>query len=255
MPEHPDPVDELRASFEALAARHARPAVTLTYAQTLDGSIAVRPDEPLAISGPETKYLTHRLRAVHDGILVGVGTVLADDPKLTARRVGGPHPRPVILDSRLRTPRSARVLRHPKGALLVAAADANPSRAAALEAAGAQVLRVPRGPAGVNLTAALAALYALGLRSLMVEGGARVLASFLRARLGDWLLVTLAPYLVGGVPVLADLATDAPRPPSDLAAFPRLEEARWRAYGRDWVVWGRLAWPPRRAPASPEVSP
>jgi len=255
MPPQADPVEELQASFVTLARRYSRPVITLTYAQTLDGSIAVRGSEPLAISSAETKLLTHRLRAIHDGILVGVGTVLADDPKLTARRVGGPHPRPVVLDSRLRTPPTARVLQHPRGAVIVTADDADPARGAALQAAGAQVLRVPRRAAGVDLGATLAALRDLGLTSLMVEGGARVLAAFLQAQLGDWLVVTLAPYLVGGVPVLAHLVAAEPHPPSDLAAFPRLTQARWRAYGRDWVVWGRLAWP-SRPPAPPsEASP
>ncbi len=243
----PDPVEILHASFPALA-RPTRPAITLTYAQTLDGSIAVRADARLVISGPETKHLTHRLRAAHDAILVGVGTVLADDPKLTARRVGGPHPKPVVLDSRLRTPPTARVLQHPRGVVIVTTQQADAQRAAALQAQGAQVLRVPPGPNGVDLPAALAALRQQGIVSLMVEGGARVLTAFLRQRLGDWLLVTIAPFLVGGVPVLAQPVAPQPNPPSDLAAFPRVARPQWQAYGRDWVVWGRLAWPKATAP-------
>ena len=247
----PDPIAALQEAWAA-ARPTARPWVTLTYAQTLDGSIAVRPQEPLAISGPETKHLTHRLRAWHDGILVGVGTVLADDPKLTARRVGGPHPRPVVLDSRLRTPPQARLLQHPQGALLVTTPDAAEARAAALRAAGATIVRVPRGPHGVALPAALAALRDHGLQRLMVEGGARVLTAFLRARLGDWLLVTLAPFLVGGVSVLTGLAAP-PDTPSDLAYFPRVARGQWQTYGRDGVLWGPLVWP--APPAGPEGSP
>ena len=84
--------------------------VTLSYAQSLDGSLTTRRGERLTLSGEETKLLTHRLRAAHDAILVGIGTVLADNPKLTARLVGGPHPLPVVLDRRLRIPMDSEII-------------------------------------------------------------------------------------------------------------------------------------------------
>ena len=88
------------------------PYVTLTYAQSLDGSIAATPGRPLSISGPVSMTLTHALRAAHDAILVGIGTILADNPQLTVRYLKGKDPQPVIVDSRLRCPLDARVLRH-----------------------------------------------------------------------------------------------------------------------------------------------
>src|SRR5512135_1934375 len=87
-----------------------RPRVTLTYAQSLDGSIAARSGMPLALSGTESMHYTHQLRAAHDAILVGIGTVLSDDPRLNVRLTGGLSPRPIVLDSSLRCPSTARCL-------------------------------------------------------------------------------------------------------------------------------------------------
>ena len=99
--------DEL---LDELPSRPGRPFVTLSYAQSLDGSIAARRGATTPISGPDALRLTHQLRAHHDAILVGIGTVLADDPQLTVRLVAGPNPQPVIVDSRLRLPLTARLL-------------------------------------------------------------------------------------------------------------------------------------------------
>ncbi len=92
--------------------RTGRPLVTLSYAQSLDGSIADRPGRPLSLSGSQCMTLTHGLRASHDAILVGIGTVLADNPRLNVRLVTGESPQPVIVDSRLRFPPYANLLRH-----------------------------------------------------------------------------------------------------------------------------------------------
>ena len=96
------------AWIDALALRcadpEAPPQVTLTFAQSLDGSIAAVRGQPLALSSAETMVITHRLRAMHAAIVVGVGTLVADDPSLTTRLVEGPSPRPVVLDASLRTP-------------------------------------------------------------------------------------------------------------------------------------------------------
>ncbi len=94
------PLDDLRR-FRRSLARTDRPAITLSYAQSLDGSLTTRRGRPLALSGPESYQLTHHLRADHDAILVGIDTVLADDPRLTVRGVRGEAPQPVVLDSRL----------------------------------------------------------------------------------------------------------------------------------------------------------
>ncbi len=211
-----------------------RPSVTLAYAQSLDGSISFRRGRPMTLSCPEALELTHRLRARHDAILVGVGTVLADDPRLTVRLVDGRNPRPLVLDSRLRTPPEAQLLRD--GELrpwIVTTERADPERAGALEAAGARIVRLPANDRGrVGLRGLLTFLQSEGLRSVMVEGGARVITSFLREGFVDRLAITVAPVLVGGLRAVEDL------PGEREASLPRLRHPRYRWLGDNLVLVG-----------------
>ena len=229
--------DDLLAGMSPARGAGQRPFVTLTYAQSVDGCIAESKDQPLAISGPQSRTFTHQLRAAHDAILVGIGTVLTDDPRLTVRLVEAPRdPRPVVLDSRLRFPATARLLTGP-GPWIVTAEDADPERQAKLEAAGAKVLRLPlSAPGRIDLERLLAALAEKGVKSLMVEGGATVISSFLAARLVDHLVVTVAPMLVGGLPAVA--REDRRNCPG----LPRLRAARYRQLGDDLIIWGAPDW-------------
>lgn len=212
--------------------RNGRPLVTLTYAQSLDGSITHRRGEAgLAISGMETKRLTHWLRTRHDAILVGVGTLLADDPKLTVTHAEGNAPRPVILDSRLRTPPTARVFNHPQKPLIACLeSEAGSEKAQALKAAGAEIVEIKKKGERLDLGTLLAALDRRGIRSLMVEGGAGVITSFLQAGLADIAIITIAPFFVGGVNVLT----------GPLTSMPRLKNAGAEQFGEDVVVWGEF---------------
>src|SRR5262249_55310613 len=127
--------------------RTGRPFITLSYAQSIDGCIAARSSEPLALSGSQSLELTHRLRAAHDAILVGIGAVLADNPRLTVRLTEGKNPQPIIVDSRLRLPRTANVLRSGSGPVWVATTEtADVERQRMLEAAGARVMRLSATP-------------------------------------------------------------------------------------------------------------
>lgn len=209
-----------------------RSLVSLCYAQSLDGCLAARRGEPLALSSPETLRLTHQLRACHDAILVGSGTVLADDPSLKVRLVEGPDPQPVILDSRLRTPLTSNLVRRAGGpAWIATTAHANPGHRAALERAGAELLALPEDASGqVDLPALLSVLARRGVSSLMVEGGAAVLSSFLAQDLADWVCITIAPLYVGGLHALGQA----------LPALPRLQEVKYETRGEDLVVCGRL---------------
>jgi GTP cyclohydrolase II len=213
-----------------------RPFVTLAYAQSVDGSIALEPGRPFALSGPESLRLTHSLRAAHDGILVGIGTVLADDPRLTVRLVEGRSPQPVVVDSRLRTPPAARLLadRSQRSVWIATIDDADEARRAGLEAMGAQVLRVPSWANGwVDLPALLERLKAQGLEHLMVEGGARIITSFLRARLVDYAVVTVAPRFLGGMPALSA---------GERGGLPGLKAWAAHRLGDDLVLSGELRW-------------
>jgi GTP cyclohydrolase II len=215
-----------------------RPAVTLAYAQSLDGSIAARPNVSLAISGPQSLAFTHQLRASHGAILVGIGTVLSDNPQLNVRLAPGPHPRPIILDSCLRCPVDARCLETARRPIVATSDQAPQDRQCELESIGVRVLRLPsciEAEAYIDLPALLERLAAEGIQSLMVEGGARVITSFLRARLVDQLIVTIAPTLIGGVRGVSELLSSG-------AVFPRLRQATLQSLGDDWLVSGEVDW-------------
>lgn len=217
-----------------------RPAVTLSYAQSLDGSLAFGRGQPAGLSGPDSMRLTHRLRALHDAILVGIGTVLSDDPQLNVRLVDGSNPRPVVLDSRLRIPSGSRLLNRETDLPWIAAGrSANPERAAVLERKGAKVIRLESDPAGgLCLDDLLGKLYEMGVRSLMVEGGAQVITSFLAGRLADLAVVTVAPVFLGGLRVV-----DQPLGMKQAGrswSVPSLTEPVYQQAGRDWIVWGKI---------------
>ncbi len=170
----------------------------MSFAVSADGCLSAKQGAASRVSSDEALRMTHELRAVHDALLVGVGTVLSDDPLLTTRLAPGPSPRRVVLDTRLRVPAGAKLLSAtPTPAVLMTTAAATAEREQVLASAGAEVVRVDAGPGGVDLTAALGALHARGVRSLMVEGGAAVLESFCRARLIDFCAVTLSPQRLG----------------------------------------------------------
>ncbi len=176
-----------------------RPFVTLTYAQSIDGSIAARDGSPIRLSCDESIKMTHELRASHDAILVGVNTVINDDPMLALKNVSGVNPQPIVLDSTLRTPLTARLLKHPTHPLWVAASRPDPQRQTQLEALGARIICVTSDSQGqVNLVSLLDHLGELGIKHLMVEGGAQVIRSFLAHRLADKLIITISPQLING---------------------------------------------------------
>jgi 3,4-dihydroxy 2-butanone 4-phosphate synthase/GTP cyclohydrolase II len=200
-----------------------RPLVTLSYAQGLDGSIAARRGQPSAISGTESLRIIHQLRAAHDAILVGIGTILSDDPQLTVRLVEGRNPRPVILDSSLRTPSTAKVLASQP--IIFCSADASDEAQRALEARGAQVERQPQA-GRIDLDAMLARLHALGVRSLMVEGGGEVIESFLARGLADRAVLTIAPVNLRGYTIRG--------------ALPLLKETLTEDAGVDMLLFGKL---------------
>ena len=195
-------MSRLRASLREADVRHrkALPSVTLSYAQSIDGSIAAEVGKPFQLSNPESQALTHRLRSLHDAVLVGINTLLSDDPRLTVRLVAGKNPQPVVLDSHLRSPLEARLMRPPCVPPIIATTEqASAVREARLSAAGAEVVRLPSQPNGlVDLRMLLGHLSRLGVRSLMVEGGACVITDFLVCGLVDRMVITISPRFVGG---------------------------------------------------------
>ncbi|MDP8957918.1 MAG: GTP cyclohydrolase II RibA [Actinomycetota bacterium] len=192
----------------SVASSPGRPYVVLKYAQTLDGRIATRSGDSRWISGERERTVSHALRASCDAVLVGIGTVLRDDPELTVRRVPGASPLRVVLDSTLRVPPSARVLGPGAATLVLTTERSRPSSRSALRAEGVGVRVVRSGPGGVDVEAALDVLAEAGVRSLLVEGGAKVITSMLAAGVVDRLIVGVAPRIIGsGTEAVGDLGT------------------------------------------------
>jgi diaminohydroxyphosphoribosylaminopyrimidine deaminase/5-amino-6-(5-phosphoribosylamino)uracil reductase len=175
-----------------------RPFVILKVAATLDGKIAARSGESKWVSGESSRRLVHRLRDRVDGILIGVGTLLRDDPLLTARVKGARDPFRIILDSRLRIPEGARVVRNLPERTIIASTRAAPGKKVErLEKKGVRVLIVDSKAGRVDLRSCLRRLGEIGLVTLMVEGGSRVNGAFLDERLFDKFLLFLSPRLIG----------------------------------------------------------
>ncbi|WP_322806454.1 RibD family protein [Thermanaerothrix sp.] len=212
-----------------------RPWVTLAFAQSLDGCLTFAQGHPSTLSGEAALHLTHTLRAEHQAILVGVGTVLADNPRLTVRLVPGQHPQPLILDTHLRTPLESHLLHHPTNApWIFTAAQAPAARRHALEELGARIVPLVNEPGEpIPLHLLLNYLWAQGIRSLMVEGGAKVLAAFLEARLFDAALITLAPIWIGGYHYINKLLVNPEREAPGLTLW------QVEMWDQDLIIWGR----------------
>ena len=185
------------------------PLVTLKFAQTLDGRIATASGDSRWISSEDFQKLAHRLRAVNDAVLVGINTVLADDPQLTVRLVRGRNPTRVILDSRLRTPPKSKIVRTCDVAPVIIATteQADTQKASQLRGLGVEVLEVQTSVSGgIDLKHLLQALGKRNISSLLVEGGAKVITSFLHQKLADRVVVALAPKILGkGIDAVGEL--------------------------------------------------
>lgn len=240
-----DDSDAARRLAREIIARCAgpatwRPRVLIHYAQTLDGRIATRNGSSRWISGPAALCFAHELRAAHDAILVGRRTVRRDDPRLTVRYADGPDPLKVLLDSRLRTPVTAALLRETPGRVLVLTTPAAaPDAVDRLTRAGARVLVAPPDDDGrVDLAAGLRLLAEQGVRSVMVEGGSRVITALLRRGLVDHLVICIAPLVLGrGVEGVGDLGV------ARLSDALGLEDVCIGRLGRDLIVSGALQRP------------
>ena len=218
-----------------------RPTVTVSYAQTLDGRLATASGSSRWISAPESLRFAHRLRAEHDAVAVGAGTVCKDDPRLTVRLVSGDDPLRVVIDSSLRTPLSAAVLagEAAKGTVFAVTGRAPEERREEVLSLGARVLELPADAAGrVDLGALLSELHSMGVRSVMVEGGATLITALLWARLVDRLAVCIAPKILGrGIEAVGDLGI------CDLDDSLILTGTSVTPYGVDLVIDSRVEYP------------
>jgi diaminohydroxyphosphoribosylaminopyrimidine deaminase/5-amino-6-(5-phosphoribosylamino)uracil reductase len=199
------------------AMSSGRPHVTWKFAATLDGRTAAPDGTSQWITGEQARADVHALRARSDAVVVGVGTVLADDPALTVRGMDvGRQPLRVVVDSRARTPLGSKLLDGAADTLIAVSTDAPAEGCAALRDAGAEVVELPQAGGGLDLAALLAALQGRERHLVLVEGGATLATGFMAQRLVDRVVGYIAPALIGaGTALLADFGVmtlaDAPR--------------------------------------------
>jgi len=177
-----------------------KPFVTLKSAITLDGWCATSSGHSKWVTNERSRAYVHRLRAFSDAVLVGVGTVIADDPQLTVRAVKGRNPLRIVVDTSLRTPYDARVVRDisDSGTLIAVGPGVKAERLIKMTGRGVEVIRCPEADGRIDLAALLERLGKMSVTSLLVEGGAEIAGAFLRGRLVDKLVVFLAAKLLAG---------------------------------------------------------
>lgn len=229
----PLPTELLPAQAEAYRKQNGRPFVTLSYAQSLDGCLTLHQGSASPVSSHNSMVITHQLRAAHDAILVGIGTILADNPRLNVRLAPGDSPRPIVLDSQLRIPRDAAFIAQQRDPLIATTTHAPQARRQLFQQKGIQLMTLPPDPTGrVELPALLTQLAASGINSLMVEGGATVLTSFIRQQLFNRVIVTIAPVFAAGYHAIQPMGF------THWHDLPRLHQLTAVPSEGDLIVWG-----------------
>jgi len=188
---------------------HANEGITISFAQSVDGRIATITGESQWISGAKTLRLAHKLRATHDCICVGIGTVLKDDPELSCRLPLRRSPLRVIFDSGIRLPLDSKIVRTADRyrTLVLAAPGAPLPKADALKSRGVEVEFIrSSGHEYVDIHEAMNRLKEKGIRNILIEGGSQLITSFLRAGVVSRIIMVTAPIIIGeGIPAIGDL--------------------------------------------------
>jgi diaminohydroxyphosphoribosylaminopyrimidine deaminase/5-amino-6-(5-phosphoribosylamino)uracil reductase len=213
------------------------PWVSLKMAMSLDGKVATRTGDSRWITGPAARRVGHELRHRHDAVLVGIGTVLADNPRLTVRLCGGRNPVRLVLDSSLRLPLQARLVGEAPAAptWVITTPRHDPQRRNLLEEIGVEVVVVPGEGRRVDLPAMLELLGKQGIASVLVEGGPTVNAAFLEAGLVDQVYLFLAPRILGGARAPGAISGAGV---AKVAEGRRLKGVRVEQVGEDWLISG-----------------
>ena len=203
------------------------PLVLLKLAQTIDGRIAAQGGDARWITGEQARRHVHRWRTWVDAVIIGAGTVQADDPQLTVRHVKGRNPRPIIIDGRLRTSPNAQVYQRP-GAILVTGQQNTSDRLQSYAERGTEIWAFPAREGHIDLRLPLARAAEEGMTTVLIEGGGNLAASALRHRVVDQVQLYLAPRLMGtGVEAIGDLGVE------QAAQAIRLTAVRTRRLGHD----------------------
>ncbi|RMX65170.1 hypothetical protein DD238_004391 [Peronospora effusa] len=253
-------------SFVEKEQKNLLPFVTLTYAQSIDGSLTAERGKPTLLSGPASLKMTHTLRTLHDGILVGIGTVIADNPSLNTRLAEGKCPRPIIIDTHLRCPTTIKLFTLPtceKPVILYGRDSQDPDilmRKQTFEMMGVSIFECQTTPGDdgrnhvdlqdalqllADLTDSFVTFYAgvvkqHGINSIMIEGGSAILTSCLQQATTqhfiDLVVVTIVPTFIGGLRAVSSLLPSITTP----STFPRLKQPRFFVLEEDVIILGPL---------------
>lgn len=215
-----------------------RPFVSIKYAMTLDGKIATVGGDSKWITGEEARTYAHELRNAHDAILVGVNTVLADDPQLTTRMVKGKNPVRLVLDANARIPLHASALNGEAETIIIVSNKADPFKLQLLrQLPKVSVLELPLLATGFNLQSLMEELSKRQLTSLLIEGGAATHGMFLDAGLVDRVYAFIAPKVLGGANSIAAISGNGKQFVAD--AF-TLHNTRFVQLGKDYLITGSI---------------
>lgn len=226
--------EDLRTIHDKYYLKRYKPVVTLAYAQSLDGSISIEGKERLILSSPESFMMTHKLRSQHDAVLVGVGTVISDNPLLTVRHFKGKDPQVVILDSKLRIPITSQLLKNSIPPIIFTTKKADPRKHKILTEMNVKVVVVNSTRDGrINLSPILEKLSDFGMKTIMVEGGREIITNFVNENLADKVIITLAPIFVGGLSVLS-------KKMDEVCNFPKLKNIIQYKLGKDLIITGDI---------------
>lgn len=214
------------------------PFVTLKLAATLDGRIATKAGESKWITGKEARKSAHRMRSETDAVMVGIGTILKDNPELTTRLVKGKNPLRIVVDSKLRIPMNAKVLNPEKNTIIATVAgqksEVKNRKLKKLKAKGAEIIALPSKTGAVDLKVLMDKLGKRKITSLMIEGGSTLAASAIKQGIVDKAAIFLAPKMIGkeGLPIVGELGIKRLK---DAICLSRLE---CKKVGEDILVQG-----------------
>ena len=233
-----DDARELNAPYLKLITKN-QSYVIAKWAMSLDGKISTRTGDSRWISGEDARLLVHQMRNEADAIMVGVGTILKDDPELTCRIPGGRNPERIIVDSTARTPPDSKIVRGARDVptLVAVTSAAHADRTKALQNAGCTLLTIPSHGGRVSIRVLLAETARLRLTNVLVEGGGRLLASLFEGRLVDEVRIFVAPIIIGGEAAATPVAGLGIE---KIAQALRLRKMTAREVGDDVLIEGRL---------------
>lgn len=184
------------------------PYITLKFAATLDGKIAASDGSSRWISGPKSRKFVHRLRAGHDAVLVGIGTVLADNPLLTTHGIKGKNPARIVIDGELRTPFNSKIVKTARNirTIIVTTPKSTRLKTEKMRKKGVEVIVFPSKNSRIDLKKVMRELRREGIKNILVEGGKGTLTAFIKAGLFDRVIAVISPKILGkGLEAVGDL--------------------------------------------------